>query len=745
MGIKMFRKIKTENNKNMSVGDNLILKGVVKKVLFHNESNGFIILSVEDKEQGISTIAKGVTAFSINEGSDVEIAGTVVDDPKFGMQLASDSIKSVIPTNSAAIIKYLSEAGISGIGKGIAERIVKEFGDKTFDIIDKDPDLLSTVKGIGKKRAYEISNASGQIRSDRDAVVFLSDLELSPTHIFHAIKEFGSNNIVAAVKENPYVLCKVFGIGFDKVDGIALNKLNIPKDHVNRIEALIVNHIEKETSFGSVAIKYPFKIRSKYGIPSEATTERIKAMVDDGVLVLDKGHAYLAEMFEYESGSAKKLVRLASSPSSFEKIRKDDIKAVAETKLGFPLDDSQLEAISNSIKSKASIITGGPGVGKTTVVSGLISVIESYGMEVFLCAPTGKAAKRMKETTGQEALTIHKLVGITKDGEAAFNSRNPHQGRCFVIDESSMLDTTLLFKFLDAVSDDAMVIFVGDVDQLPSVGPGAVLKDMIDSGSITTSKLTKIFRQAAESSIISNAHRINNKNPIEVDDKKDDFIFIETNSDEETIDELKYYIETMEACGNDVIDDVQILSPMRKGIVGINELNELLPDILNPNKSYRIGNLNVSVNDKVMQLANNYDKGVFNGDVGSVVDLKFDEYNNPSSLVVMFDDTLVDYNKKEIDELTLAYSYSVHKSQGSQYPTVVIPISKEHVFMWDKNLLYTAITRAESNVVLIGDKKTLDSLVKKDKADNRKTFLNERLNDEKELSLKREKFKKMSM
>lgn len=726
---------------DLNVGDNVVLKGEVLRVFFHNASNGYVIFSMNDKEKKITTIVKGSTAHSITAGTSVDVAGTVVNDPKFGIQVSSNSIKELAPSSNEAIVRYLANAGIEGIGLGIAKKIVEKFGDKTFDVIDKTPYRLSEINGIGKKRAKEIAEAYVKIRTDRNAVMYLSDIGLSPSQVFHAIKEFGSEFVVDKVKENPYILCDVFGIGFERIDNIAIDIMKMPLDHPNRIEAIIVNHIEKETAFGSVAIKYPFVVKNNRGVSKDKIDLRIKEMLNDRILVLDKGHIYLEEMYRYESKAAKKLFSMSRNKSDFSDIRRDDIKAVAETNLGFTLDPAQLDAIENSLKSNLSIITGGPGVGKTTVVSGLISVMESYGLEVNMCAPTGKAAKRMMETTGLQASTIHKLIGIDKEGLARFNESTRHPGKCFVLDESSMLDTELLYKFISSVSEDSMVVFVGDVDQLPSVGAGATLRDMINSGTITTSKLTKVFRQSAESSIITNATNINNGKPIVIDENKDDFIFIKTNNDEETLAEIKSYLETQEACGVDVIDDIQILAPMRKGEVGIADLNEMLPSMLNANKSHKINNLEVAVNDKVMQLANNYDKHVYNGDVGTVLDIKFDSYGKPEKLIVMFDDNLVEYLKTEADELTKAYAYSIHKSQGSQYPKVLIPLSKQHNFMWDKNLLYTAITRAESEVVLIGEESVLERAIKKEKSSDRITFLCERLKYEEELLLKKERFK----
>lgn len=713
--------------------------GYIERITYFDEESGFVVAKLQEKgKRGLTTIVGKMPG--INPGESLKLTGHWVQNKRFGEQFQVDHYEIIVPATVRGIEKYLGSGLIKGIGPIMAERIVRKFGLETLNIIEKSPERLSEVDGIGPKRIEMITRAWEEQKEVKGIMIFLQGHGVSATYATKIYKQYGTRSI-EVVKENPYRLAQdIYGIGFLTADRIAQN-LGIDPNSLIRAKAGIVYVLRSLTEEGHVY--YPEK---SLIYKAEEILKVDRAIIEKALLELsqekeifieeihgeDKDRAvYLAPFFLAEKGIAQILRLLRDSPSNIRTIHPEKTIDWVEGKLGIHLAEKQKEAILLAASSKVLIITGGPGTGKTTIITAILKIFQELRLKFLLAAPTGRAAKRMSEATQEEAKTIHRLLEFSpQKGGFKRDQDNPLEADGVIIDEASMIDTLLMYHLLKAIPSHARLILVGDVDQLPSVGPGNVLKDIIDSGRFTVIRLTEIFRQAQESMIIVNAHRVNQGLfPILKKDEKQepkDFYFIEEEEPEKIQDQIlslcsqripKYF-------GFHPVRDIQVITPMHKGVLGVSQLNIELQKRLNPeSRSLTHGSRVFRFGDKVMQIVNNYDKEIFNGDIGWIS--RMDQ--EAGEIVIDFDGRLIPYDPSELDEIVLAYAISVHKSQGSEYPAVILPISTQHYVLLQRNLLYTAITRAKRLVVLIGTKKALAIAIKNNKPQLRFTHLSERL------------------
>ena len=700
-------------------------KGSVERVTYHNPENGYTIarLAVEG-ERELLTIVGAIA--SIQEGESVEVEGMWANHPKYGKQLKVENYKPVYPSTLEGIQKYLGSGLIKGVGAVSAKRIVAHFGAETLEIIDADPQRLAEVPKLGKKRVELIAEAWGDQRQIKDVMVFLQSHGITTGYAVKIFKQYGQESI-QKVRSNPYRLEReIAGIGFRIADRIAQN-LGLGREAPERVEAGIRYLLDQAADDGHVylpAVEMMERAKEILEISAELlppALERLRA--DDGVVTEDL-HYYLPPLHRSEVGTASSLKRLMQTPV-------DDLEVEMDGEDdGLELAPAQSEAVDLVATSKVMVLTGGPGTGKTTVTRRILHLLEEGEQKVALCSPTGRAAKRLSEASGREAKTIHRMLEF-QPAERQFKKGRDDRLEldALIVDEASMIDVALMNALLRALPDMARLILVGDVDQLPSVGPGNVLRDIIDSGEVPVVRLTQIFRQAEESHIVHNAHRINDGQMPQIDNgKSSDFYFIE----EPEPGKVVGVVEELCAArlpghgGWDPLRDIQVLSPMYRGETGALNLNQRLQQRLNPEgRVYRHRGNELRVGDKVMQIKNNYDKGVFNGDMGIIERLDAEK----QVFWVRFDDT-VEYDQTDLDELTLAYAISTHRSQGSEFPVVVLPLTTQHYVMLQRNLLYTAITRAKKMVVIVGTKKALKLAIENDEVARRYTSLKERLRGE---------------
>jgi exodeoxyribonuclease V alpha subunit len=651
-------------------------------------------------------------------------------------QFRVESCLSVLPSTLTGIEKYLGSGLVKGIGPIMAKRIVALFGMETLDIIEDNTKRLLEVEGIGPIRSERIFKAWQEQKEVRDVMVFLQGHGVSSTYAVKIYKAYGDKS-VSIVKDNPYRLAlDISGIGFKTADKIARNMGIDPSSHI-RAEAGVIHVLSELVDEGHVYYPYDKLIEA-----AAALLEIDQAIIEAAVPVLvgqrrviveeQQGEraVYLTPLHVAESNVAKRLKILIETPRQPIQIDVERAITWVQQSTGIELAGLQQETIRKTITSKVLVITGGPGTGKTTTINSLIRILEKKGQRILLASPTGRASKRLSEVTGREAKTIHRLLEFSpKEGGFKRNEENPLEADLVIIDEASMVDILLMNHLLKAVPPDATMLLVGDIDQLPSVGPGNVLSDIIESGRVETVRLTEIFRQAQESMIIVNAHRVNRgefpltKLP---SGGKSDFYFIERDDPEKVVETVK------ELCGQrlpkafhlDPLDDIQVMTPMHKGVVGVANLNAELQRLLNPRgQEIAQGGRLFRVSDKVMQISNNYDKEVFNGDIGRIAAIDIED----KKLSIRFEDKAVDYEWGELDQLVLAYAISIHKSQGSEYPAVVVPILTQHYIMLQRNLLYTAITRARKLVVLVGTRRALAVAVRNNPVQHRYTALAARL------------------
>jgi exodeoxyribonuclease V alpha subunit len=706
--------------------------GLIERVTFHNEETGFCVVRVKvDGHRDLVTVVG--RASSINAGEWLTAEGAWIQDRDHGTQLKADLLQTSAPTSREGIEKYLASGLIKGIGPVYAKKLVEKFGEGVFDIIDRESVRLEQVRGIGAERRRTIRTAWAEQKIVREIMVFLHSNGVSTSRAVRIYKTYG-DEAVEKVRANPYLLARdISGIGFKTADDIA-RKLGIPEDSILRARAGLSHTLSEAGGNGHCALPKDVLLKNAADllamdslILQRALSEMLAEceLEEDGITGEDL--IFLPPIRRAEVEVASRLARLARGKAEYPEIDAEKAIAWLKEKKSIDLAPSQAEALRRSLCSRVLVITGGPGVGKTTLVNSILTLLRAKQVKCLLCAPTGRAAKRLSESTGLEAKTIHRLLEYQNAGFSR-NASNPLDCDLLVADETSMMDVQLMSKLLQALPARAHLILVGDVDQLPSVGPGAVLGDIIRSGAVPVVRLTEIFRQASSSRIIVNAHRINS-GAMPESEKDSDFFFIEREEPESvpaTI--LELVAERIPKKWRlDPSRDIQVLCPMNRGSLGTAQMNRTLQERLNPKRN---GDPSVEkfgwefrVRDKVIQTRNNYDKEVFNGDIGEI--LKIDDFER--EVLIGFDGREVVYDFNELDEVSLAYAITIHKSQGSEFPVVVMPLAMQQYLLLQRNLVYTGITRGRRLVVLVGQKKALQTAVCNVSAVRRYTALEKRL------------------
>lgn len=734
------------------------IEGIVENIIYQNKDTGYTVLELSTGKELLTSVG---SFNSISVGENICVKGEYVNHPLYGKQLKAISFKASIPNDIVSLERYLSSGAIKGVGPSIAHKIIQTFKDDTKRVIEEEPELLSKIKGISGKKAQDIAYQFEEKRDLRDAMIFLSQYGINGTLAVKLYKVY-EDEIYSIIKQNPYKLSEdVRGIGFKTADEIA-RKVGIEKDSEFRIKSAVEYILYLNTEKGNTYMKVMDLFNeTKFLLDIEIENDYFETLlsnmvIDRRIKIEHSTDVYLNYYYKVEAEVAKRLLSINASVAdlNYEKSTAEDFEKFFKEK-NILLDEMQLLFIKKSIENGVSILTGGPGTGKTTTINGIIQFFSAKNLKISLAAPTGRAAKRMSEATGYEAKTIHRLLevnGVVNDkdasshGEFLRNEENPLETDVVIVDEMSMVDISLFNSLLKAIPLNCRLIMVGDIDQLPSVGPGNVLHDIIASERFSTVKLEKIFRQAMESDIVKNAHKVNNGEKIKLDNKSSDFFFIEE-SDAMHItariwrllsQKLPKYVDAKTS-------DIQVITPMKKGNLGTYKLNEDLQRALNPKainkKEYELPNGKIlREHDKVMQNKNDYKldwiikgmydipietgKGVFNGDIGEVIEI--DKLNK--KVEVLYDENrYVKYEFTDLDEIELAYAITIHKSQGSEYPAVVIPILDVPRLLSNRNLLYTAITRAKKCVVIVGSEKALNYMIQNKNEVRRQTGLCEKL------------------
>ncbi len=702
------------------------IRGVVERITYQNPENGYSVLRVAVKgyNELVTVVGNLVDA---NVGSVLLIEGDWKVDKKYGSQFIAQKWEETVPATVFGIEKYLGSGLIKSVGPKFAKRIVNLFGMDTISVIEDTPERLNEVDGIGKKRVEMIVKSWEQQKEIKNIMLFLQGYDVSTSFAAKIYKTYG-NDSIEIVKSNPYRLADdIWGIGFKTADSIA-SKLGFDKNCFTRCRSGILYTLNQLADEGHIYAEKEQLISKSTELldtEREAVSDALEKILNTNDLILDEEAIYLPPFYMAETGVARRLKLLNNSPARINTNLKVNIPKLQE-KIGIEYDEIQAQGIQQAVNAKVMVLTGGPGTGKTTTTLGIIRVLQIMGLRILLAAPTGRAAKRMTETTGMEAKTIYRLLEFKPPEGYQKNENSPLDGDVLIVDESSMIDIILMNSLLKAIPPHMKMILVGDIDQLPSVGAGNVLRDIIDSEQFPVIRLTKIFRQAQSSRIIMNAHRINTGEfPNLSNGGNTDFFYIEEEEPElaakKIVELVKYRLPKY--C-HTAPSDIQVLSPMQRGVVGAANLNILLQEAINPSDKclYRAGR-SFRQNDKVMQIRNNYDKEVFNGDIGIVSSIDFENRR----LTVIFDNRAVEYDVTELDELVQAYAITIHKSQGSEYPVVVMPVMMTHFVMLQRNLIYTGITRAKKMLVLVGTKKAISYAVKHVTVTKRNTKLRERL------------------
>ncbi len=709
-----------------------ILKGTVNRVVYCSEDTGYCVCGVipRGKSEKDEMMVVG-NAPTVVEGETIEAEGRWTQHSKHGRQFQAIRIECHAPITIEGIKRYLSSGMIKGIRAGLADRLVEAFGIRTLDIIDKESMRLQEVGGIGPARREMIKDSWREQKAIRDIMVFLQSHEVGTACAMRIYKQYG-DQAINVVRENPYRLCyEVWGIGFKTADRVALS-MGVPPQSLNRARAGILYILQTMSEEGHCFCPREDLIpaaEQMLEIPCEILKEAIAHGVGDRTLVDERGNVYLMPLYQAETGVAEAMELLMRTKISHPPLQFDKAIVWAEGRMGLGFAVAQRSALEMALSQKVSIITGGPGVGKTTIVRALVDIYNARKLEICLAAPTGRAAKRMEDSTHMPAKTLHRLLKYTPGTNRFEHDRgNPLEGDVFILDEVSMIDIQLMNSFLRALPPTATLVLVGDADQLPSVGSGNVLRDLIDSGVVPVTILETIFRQEAQSWIVRNAHRVNSGLPFEFPENgaQPDFFFIEADAPEDVIAKMLELVSSRipKKFHFDPMTEIQVLTPMRRNQLGSENLNTILQQTLNLSgvaikrfgREFRAG-------DRVLQIRNNYDRDVFNGDIGQVdgVDLEAQE------VIVNYEGRRVVYMAEDLDELDLAYACSVHKSQGSEYPAVVLLMTTHHYKLLQRNLLYTAMTRGRKLVCLIGSKKAIHMAIQNNHVSFRRTALKDRL------------------
>ena len=729
------------------------LQGTISRITYQHPDTHYTVARIEI--DGASTVTVVGVIFPVSEGEEIKVTGFWKTHPRYGLQFQVDHWEKIDPATIEGIEKYLGSGLIKGIGPTYAKRLVSAFGLDTLRVLSEEPLRILEVDGIGEVRARRIMQAWQEQRGMQDVMVFLQGHGVGASMALRIYRVFGSETI-DHIRENPYVLAQeVHGIGFLLADRIA-NSIGISGDFPLRVYAGVLHVLREFAEQGHCFVPLVTLKRNAAAIlgveedPVEAAVEKLAAA---GNLVLQEAgdgevrQVFLEELYHAERRVAAALRNLLSTPSSLQREKisgpwnnsggmSRGVIDLASPELFGPstvtLDEDQVHATQQALREKVLVITGGPGTGKTTLLTALLTILRRAKVSFVLAAPTGRAAKRMTESAGEEAMTIHRLLEYNpREGGFQRSEDNPLQVDFVIVDEASMVDLMLMDHLLRAVDPHSHLILVGDVDQLPSVGPGSVLRDLIDSGIIPTVVLRRIFRQDRQSLIVVNAHRILQGHALVLGEQseKRDFVFMARESEEEillAVKELlrKHIPHSLQLESQEVSQAIQVLTPMHRGLLGTINLNREMQSLLNPvGETLERGGSPLRLGDKVMQLRNNYDKGVFNGDLGRIASIDREE----GSIKVDFYDKLVEYESDELDEINLAYATSVHKSQGSEYPIVVIPLHTSHYLLLHRSILYTAVTRGKKLVVLVGSRKALAMAIRNVRLERRNTGLKEKL------------------
>ena len=730
----------------------ITVTGTVEEIIYTNPDNGYTVCVIDSAEESIFT-ATGYMPF-ISEGESVALSGNWTQHPDYGEQFKAEYYETVLPSDEEAIVKYLGSGIISGIREATAKKLVAHFGTEILDIMLQNPERLAEIKGISREKAEKIGKSFAEARSMQNVVMFLQQYSITANMAVKIHSVLGSN-AVEMIKKNPYILADmVDGIAFKTADTIAFN-MGMPRNSLDRIKAG-VKHILRDAAFTSGHVFLPKTVLIEHSVYTLKVEESeveaaISALVGSKDIFPDNvggiNAYYLYEYYEAEYYISRRLIALVNSEQKFTMNENEAEWAIDayEAESDIHLATEQRSAVVTALMSGCMVLTGGPGTGKTTTINTIIKLLEDLKLSIALAAPTGRAAKRMSQITGCEAKTIHRLLGVQRasDGYNVFthNEENPLSADVIILDEVSMIDITLMSAFLKAVKRGARVIFSGDADQLPSVGPGNIIHDMIESKTIPVIQLNQIFRQAEESLIIVNAHRINHGELPELKEHASDFFFLKRRTPEEsayTIADL-FKNRLPKSYEVDPLSSIQIISPTKKGLAGTVALNKLLQSHINPydelRPQYAYGSITFRVGDKVMQTKNNYDipytrekgedgTGIFNGDMGIIEAI----FVRDKVMVIVFDeDKRVEYPFTNLDELDLAYAITVHKSQGSEFPIVVMPVCSFAPMLMSRNLFYTAVTRAKDMVVLVGSEKTVANMTMNNQYRERFTGLCEKL------------------
>lgn len=719
------------------------ISGIVDSVIYKNSENGYTICEIED-ENGFPVVLAGTMPYLV-QGDIVKATGAWVVHPLYGKQLKVANYEKRLPVENNQILRYLSSGAVRGIGPKTAVKIVDKFGEDSFDVLEKHSDWIAQINGISRRKAREISDNFKEVNGARNVMITFKDY-LSDAQSMKVYKKWGGSAI-DRIRENPYILCEeVDGIGFARADAVALG-FGIDKNSPFRISGGILSYLQTVSAKEGHTCMPLGRLKSQCGKFLDVDPELIHNTVLDMLIqnklrVItdgDEKYIFTSSAYKAEKFIAERLVTLDRQAPAMGADNSERLISRTEYERGITYDEKQRDAISASLEDGIVIITGGPGTGKTTVIKAIISIFESLGMDVALAAPTGRAAKRMSEATSCEASTVHRLLCMEySEGEKARFMKNETdrlEEDAFILDEASMIDIYLMEAFLKAVKPASRIILIGDSDQLPSVGAGDLLHDLIKSGKFKTVNLTKIFRQDSESRIITNAHAINEGTVPELSNKNSDFFFMSRETDEATASTIAdlYKNRLPNKYGKRTAEKIQVMTPTRKGICGTEGLNLMLQNTLNPHdgikKEINFRGVIFRECDKVMQIKNNYSmiwekdgytgNGIFNGDIGTVTDIDTAE----GKLTVDFDERICEYDFSSLEELEHAWAITVHKSQGSEYPIVILPLCSCAPMLLTRNLLYTAVTRAEKMVILVGKKSVLEQMVKNDRQAERFTGL----------------------